>query len=684
MAATNNSDLTDIFIEFFNRYYSSEITELTEKYPDEQRSLLVSYEDLERFSSDLAEDFVNHPEQLTEYAEEALRLYETSNDAKLGQAHVRIKGLPNTVSLENIRSEQTGDLIQIRGTVSGTSKVQSELTEVAYECQRCGTMTYIPQRATQRHSDLNDPHECQGCERQGPFRKNVEQSEMVDVQTVVLEQQIRGIGGSDDVNTIELFLRDDLAGVVNPGDTILVTGVLKHTEDALETTIPDKYVTVNNIENSEPNGHLKITDDDELQFREIASRDSLFDDLIDSIAPSLYGYRQEKLAVALQLAGGVVKRLPDGTRTRGDIHLLYIGDPGTGKSVLARSAARLAPRAVTVSGTDASKVGLTASATPSSGSADPWEVKGGALVRANHGLAVIDNIDGFGPNELAGLHATIEDQEVNVSKASVTATLPAQSAVFAAMNPKYGKFDMYEPVASQVDLSPDIISQFDLIFTLTDEPDRDQDKAVADHILDTSEAAQKGEPTDGPAEPTIAPEQLRKYFSYTKRRPDPELTEEAKIKIRDFYVDIRSKSAESEGPLPITARKLEAIVRLAEASARLRLSDEIREEDAERAVGLVESCLLNIGVYSGTDASKTNAVDSNSGNSQDGRYQTEDLKQVLDRIETEHEQGIPEEVAVSEITDQYGLSKEKAEHEIEKLRRLGMVYEPSSGFLRTT
>ncbi|WP_302083566.1 minichromosome maintenance protein MCM [Salinibaculum rarum] len=686
MSRSQHSELVDEFTQFYDRYYATEIAELAEKYPGKKQSLVISYDDVTDYSTDLADDFLNKPVQITEYAEEALRRYDTP-DTPLGQAHVRLKGLPDTVPLEDIRTKHIGTLIQVRGTVSSTSKVRSEYTDVAYECQRCGTLTRIPQPTIRDGSDREKPHECQGCERQGPFRVNSEQSVMVDVQTVVLEEQIRGIGGSDDTTTIKLRLEDDIAGATNPGDTLLVTGVLKYADKDLETTIPDKYIDVTSTVHAEPNGHVEITERDETQLREIASQETLFKDIVGSIAPSLYGHTREKLAVAFQLAGGVPKVLPDGSRIRGDIHLMCIGDPGTGKSILARAAARLAPRAVTVSGTDTSKVGLTASATPSSGDSDPWEVKGGALVRANNGLAVIDNMGGFGSDELAGLHSTIEHQEVNVSKASVTATLPAQSAVFTALNPKYGQFDQYEPIGEQINLPPDVTSQFDLVFTLTDHPDRDQDEAVADHILDTSEAAeaaQEDDIPDSPADPVIDQELLRKYFVYANRQSTPELTDEAKAKIRAFYVELRSESADEDAPVPVTARKIEAVVRLAEASARLRLADTITTADAERAIHLVQSCLRDLGVNPETPEFGADEVDTRSLPSKIQRDRLKDARKSLCDLGFEYEKGIPKEVAVNKIAEQLGVSKEKAEIVITELKSKGEAYEPEKGRLRTT
>ncbi len=685
MGSSPPTETIDRFTVFFEKHYDEAISELAQQFSDEQRSLSIDYDTLAQFDGDLADNYLSQPGQMREYAEEALRLYDTESNTQLGQAHVRLTALPTTTSLTDIRSKHIHQLIQIQGTVSSTSTVRSELINIVYECQRCGFLTRIPQPTVRRDSDRRKPSQCTECERKGPFRIAYGQSEMIDVQTVVLEQQIENLDGNGDSATIELQLRDDLAGTTNPGDTICVTGVLHFTGATLKTTIPDKYIAVTDVSDAGSNSHITTTDDEE-RIQELATRESLFDDIIGSICPSLYGYEQAKLAIALQLVGGVPKELPDGTQVRGDIHLLFIGDTGTGKSILARAAARLAPRSVTVSGPETSSVGLTAAVTPSSGRADPWEVQGGALVRANNGLAVIDNFGGFGMSELAGLCSTIEEQEVNVNKASVEATLPARTAVFAAMNPEFGRFDPYVSIRDQCSLPPDVISQFDVFFMLTDQPIPDQDEAIADHILDTTQAAEAthaGRGTDSPSEPTIPLKLLQKYIVYAKRQSDPQLSNKTKEQFRDFYIHIRSEESDGDNLIPITARTLEAVVRLAEASARLRLSDTVTTEDADRAIMLIESCLCDANIGPDSKESDSNQrVAEFSPNNHTKNELIDNTKDELMEIQSEHDPGIPKEVAVETIKERVGVSRYQTEQILDRLRRQGDLYEPESDYYR--
>ena len=173
MAQAGNQDLTERFIQFYRNYYREAIGTLAQRYPNEQRSLYVEYDDLYQFDRDLAEDFRTKPDQMREYAEEALRLYDLPADVSLGRAHVRLHQLPDNIDIRGIRvhDDHIGKLVSVQGIVRKATDVRPKVTEAAFECQRCGTMTYIPQS----DGGFQEPHECQGCERQGPFRVRSEE-----------------------------------------------------------------------------------------------------------------------------------------------------------------------------------------------------------------------------------------------------------------------------------------------------------------------------------------------------------------------------------------------------------------------------------------------------------------------------------------------------------------------------
>jgi len=698
MATAENTELTDAFEEFYRNYYRNEIGELAQKYPTDQKSLWIDWQDLYRFDPDLADDFRNKPAQLQDYAEEALRLYDLPVDVKLGQAHVRVHNLPQSEDIRAIRHEHHGNLISVQGIVRKATDVRPKVTNAAFECQRCGTLTRIPQVA----GDFQEPHECQGCERQGPFRLNMDQSEFVDAQKLRVQESPEGLRGGETPQAIDVSIEDDICGEVTAGDHVNVTGVLKLDQqgnDREKSPMFDLYMDGVDVSIEDQQFEdMDITDEDKKDIVELSNEDGLYEKMVGAIAPSIYGYDQEKLAMILQLFSGVTKHLPDESRIRGDLHMLMIGDPGTGKSQMLSYVENIAPRSVYTSGKGSSSAGLTAAAVRDDfGEGQQWTLEAGALVLADQGIAAIDELDKMNPDDRSAMHQALEQQEISINKAGINATLKSRCSLLGAANPKYGRFDQFEPIGEQIDLEPALISRFDLIFTVTDQPDEEEDANLADHIIQTNYAGELNthremnatsdyseeevaNVTDEVA-PTIEPELLRKYIAYAKRNCYPTMTEEAKESIRDFYVDLRAKGQDDDAPVPVTARKLEALVRLAEASARIRLSDTVEEEDSERVIQIVRSSMEDIGVDPETGEFDADVVETGTSKTQRDRIQN--IKGIINDIESEYDEGAPIDVVV-ERAEEVGVDQSKAEHEIEQLKQKGEVYEPRTDHLRTT
>jgi replicative DNA helicase Mcm len=1397
MAAGDNSELVDAFLDFYRTYYRDEIGKLAQNYPTDQRSLYIDYDDLYRFDPDLADDYENQPEQLQQYAEEALRLYDLPVDVKLGQAHVRMAPLPDSTDIRAIRARHVNTLVTVRGTVNKATDVRPKMQEAAFECQRCGTLTRIPQSG----GDFQEPHECQGCERQGPFGLNYDQSEFIDSQKLRVQESPEGLRGGETPQAIDVQIEDDITGKVTPGDHVAATGILRLEQqgsDQDKSAVFDVYMDgISVVIDEEDFEDMEITDADKEAIYELSNNPDIYDKMVASVAPSIYGYDEEKLSMILQLFSGVTKHLPDGSRIRGDLHMLLIGDPGTGKCVAGDTSVTLgdgsereirdlvesslddpkpvddgvwdhadfdvpslqpdgtiatesatkvwkreapekmyrirtssgreidvtpshplfvqrdagfeaveadalevgsivataekaladggvsatagrtssipsevtwdriesieaiepedewvydlevagthtyvsngvishnsqllsyvknvAPRSVYTSGKGSSAAGLcvtgdtrvqtseglkpirdlaveehpepvgedakavksvslrtfdrastemvegesshvwrmpekpcrrvetshgksleasmntpvltcgvdglewvpvsevepgeyvavpkysdlerseanvrdflelttekvkladesveelrtalgeefghlraaaselglsedfvydsvrnrhvpldkldamldavgmdredvafdrlmirhgdsvtvpetfdadlmyllglvfgdgdisldrrdgnrgtvrvsngdesvleraadvfaakfdkhpeierqddrvpcirvnsatiarlfanagmetpkvglelapelttaehadsflrglmdadgsvsarddggssvllstiseslaeqvqlmletygirakcrerdrrgtyeladgrtieskhvqhfvelygadieryadavgfelpdkraaldsvTEDATRRSekmpvgdvlvaadggpagdfhtniergdnpsreraramladrdlgnaegaveevveadlrwdrvvdvedvgekevfdltvpethnfvgngivthntaaavrddfGDGQQWSLEAGALVLADRGIAAVDELDKMAPDDRSAMHQALEQQEISVSKAGINATLKSRCSLLGAANPKYGRFDQYEPIGEQIDLEPALISRFDLIFTVTDQPDEEEDRNLASHILNTNYAGeletQRTEMTNmdvtseeiddvtADVDPDIDPELMRKYIAYAKQNCHPRMTDGAKQAIEDFYVDLRSKGQDEDSPVPVTARQLEAIVRLAEASARVRLSDTVEDEDADRVIDIVRSCLQDIGVDPETGEFDADVVET--GQSKTQRDRIKNLKGLISDIEEEYDDGAPVDV-VMDRADEIGMDATKAEHEIEKLKQKGEVYEPKHEHLRTT
>jgi len=358
----------------------------------------------------------------------------------------------------------------------------------------------------------------------------------------------------------------------------------------------------------------------------------------------------------------------------------------------------IAPRSVYTSGKGSSSAGLTAAAVRDDfGDGQQWTLEAGALVLADQGVAAVDELDKMEANDRSAMHEALEQQSVSISKAGINATLKSRCSLLGAANPKYGRFDQYEPMGEQIDLEPALISRFDIIFTVTDQPDPEKDRDLADHILEANYAGQLNtqreqmsapdvtleevESAQETVEPTIDPELLRKYIAYSQQTCYPRMTDEARQTIQEFYVALRSKGADADAPVPVTARKLEALVRLAEASARVRLADEVAQEDAERVIKIVRSSLQDIGVDPETGQFDADVIETGTSKSQ--RDRIKNLKALIDDLADEYEEGVPVD-AVYDRADEIGIGAEKAERELEKLKQKGEVYEPKSDHVRTT
>lgn len=295
MPSEETQELTDGFIQFFRNYYRDEVGRLAQDYPDKRRSLYVDYDDLFSFDRDLGGGYAQKPAQMQEYAEEALQRYDLPADIDLGEAHVRLQGLPSEYKrrLGEIRSDDLTKLIEISGTVDSTSRIQSRVVEAAYECQRCGTISYIPQSAFGE----TEPHECQGCERQGPFEINDEQSVIEDFQRARILERTPGEGDELSRESIVVHLSDDLVDELTPGETVSITGILTRisdSDDHYDATIHDKYIDVVSTEEAAEHPHLTITDQDIAEIVELSNDPEVVEKISSSIAPSIYGYDQEK------------------------------------------------------------------------------------------------------------------------------------------------------------------------------------------------------------------------------------------------------------------------------------------------------------------------------------------------------------------------------------------------------
>ncbi len=659
------------FQDFLDSYYHSKILDNLRK---DHKFIIVDFAELSKFDIDLANILLEDPEEVIKAAELAVAQFDLEN---AGNFRVRFTNLPKNqkVMIRNIRSAHIGKFVSVEGIVRQKSDVRPQVTAARFECPVCGNVINV----LQLDGNFKEPSKC-GCGRKGKF--TLLSKELVDAQGIVLEEVTESLEGSEQPKRINILLKDDLVSPLserktNPGSKITLTGTIKEVPIILKTgsksTRFDLMVEANCVASVEETFYeIEMTPEEEIKILELSKDPELFTKLTNSMAPSIYGYEKVKESLLLQLVGGVRKVRSDKVVSRGDTHILLVGDPGSGKSVMLKRIATISPKGRYVSGKGVSGAGLTASVVRDE-FLKGWSLEAGALVLASDGICCIDEMDKMSPEDRAAMHEALEQQTVSISKANIQATLISRTTVLAAANPKFGRFDPYGIIAEQIDLPPTLINRFDLIFIIKDLPDEIKDDKMSTHIL-------KLHQNPDLYQPEFSTEFLRKYIAYSKQKITPKINDSALEEIKRFYLKMRGSGGTEGGikAIPISARQLEALVRLTEASAKIRLSQEATKEDARRAIDLVEYCLMQVGFDKETGKMDIDRIATGISASQ--RSHISQVKEIITDLEGKVGKTIP----IDDITEEAknrGISEDKVEEVLEKLKRVGEVFEPRRGFL---
>lgn len=660
------------FKDFVEVSYKKKLYELTKKG---ESHLLIDFSDLLQYDHELADELLEEPEETIKAAEIAISFLELSNDVL---KRIRFRNLPESqkVFIKNIRSSHINNFFIVEGIVRQSSDVRPQVTLAKFECPSCGNSISIPQLDTK----FKEPSRC-SCGRRGKFR--LLSKDLVDVQRLIIEESPESLEGGEQPKRMAVFVKEDLVEPkmekkTTPGTKIRVYGVIKEvpliSKTGGQSTRYDLMIDCNYIEPIEESfDEIDINEEDQTKIIELSRDSLLYDKLINSVAPSIYGHLDIKEAMILQLFGGVRKIKEDGTKTRGDLHMLLVGDPGTGKSQILQFITKIAPKARFISGKGATSAGITASIVKDE-FLRGWALEAGAMVLANKGIAIIDELDKMGTEDRSALHEAMEQQQITINKANIQATLRAETTVLAAANPKLGRFDPYQPIAAQIDLPPTLINRFDLIFPIRDMPNRDIDDKIATHVL-----AMHKSPTSigSPIEPKL----LKKYLSYSKQKVFPKLSNPAIEEIKSFYVGLRNSGQSEEGikTIPISARQLEALVRLAEASARARLSDIVTKDDSQRAIRLLKHCLMQVGFDYETGKIDIDRI--YTGITAATRSKIAVIREIINDIEGKGNKTISIDEIVGEGTKR-GIDSSSVEEVVDRMKKEGLIFEPKRGFIQ--
>lgn len=701
--------LISLFEQFLSQdNFSAKIQEAADIFP-ELRSIIVDFSDLDFFDGELGQYFLNRPNNAMYAAERAIRNLMPPDTMENGiSLHFRVKNLPTETSriiIRDLRAAHMGKFLAIEGLVRKATEVRPKLKDAVFKCMRCGTILKVHQEDMTFKEPLECSKEQGGCGRAASstsFKLLSEESYFIDTQKLENQEPPEGLRGGAQPERLTVYLDEDLTGKISPGDRIIVNGVLRTrqrgTKMGGKSTLFDIHLDGNSVELQEKEfEEVEISDEEEQEILELSQRSDVYDKIISSIAPSIYGMRIEKEALALQLVSGVAKLMPDETRIRGDIHILMVGDPGTAKSQLLEYISRLSPRGVYASGKATTAAGLTAAAVRDEFGEGRWVLEAGALVLADGGLACVDEIDKMSPQDRSAMHEAMEQQVIHVAKAGITAALSSRCAILAAANPKLGRFHDFSPLSEQIDMPPALLTRFDVIFPISDKPNRDLDSHMAEHIIgahlggeihefrkaksDTKKYTKEDEERAvSRIKPILTPDFLRKYVAYARRTVFPVMTKEAMKSLVEYYVNLRATEAADgeENVVAITPRQLEALVRLSEASARLRLSNEVTLDDTERSIEIADYYLRKVASEGGV--LDIDMLATGTGHSQRGRIA--ELMEIIKEQSRLDKSGSADEDEVLNEAEARNLDVEKVKDDINKLTREGRIFKPRSNRLQ--
>lgn len=545
-------------------------------------------------------------------------------------------------------------LVSVKGLVIRTTPIIPDMKEAFFRCSVC----HHTVRVDIDRGKITEPTVCprEACAQPNTMQIVHNRSGFSDKQVIKLQETPDNVPDGQTPHAVSLCAYDDLVDVCKAGDRVEITGVFKCNQvrvnprqrtvknifktyvDALHIQKTDKRrvgIDVSTIEeelSEQVAGGVeetrKVSEEEEAKIKATAARSDVYELLSRSLAPSIYELDDVKKGILLQLFGGTNKSFEKGgsPKYRGDINVLLCGDPSTAKSQLLQYVHKIAPRGVYTSGKGSSAVGLTAYVTR-----DPETrqlvLESGALVLSDGGVCCIDEFDKMSDSTRSVLHEVMEQQTVSIAKAGIITTLNARTSILASANPIGSKYNVNLPVPQNIDLPPTLLSRFDLVYLVLDRIEESADRRLARHLVsmyleDTPEHASTSE---------ILPiEFLTSYISYARSNIHPRISQPAADALVQSYVAMRALGADvsaSDRRITATTRQLESMIRLAEAHAKMRLSETVEAADVEEAVRLIQSALKQ----AATDA-RTGLIDMGlltEGTSASERKRKSDLKDAV-------------------------------------------------------
>ncbi|XP_057519852.1 DNA replication licensing factor MCM7 [Amaranthus tricolor] len=506
------------------------------------------------------------------------------------EVYIQASSKDRPFTIREVKASYIGQLVRISGIVTRCSDVKPLMQVAVYTCEDCGFEIYQEVTARVFMPLFECPsRRCKTNNTKGNLILQLRASKFMKFQEAKIQELSEHVPKGHIPRSMTVHLRGELTRKVAPGDVVELSGIflpIPYTgfRAMRAGLVADTYLEAMSVTHFKRKyEEYELRSDEEELIGRLSEDGEIYNKLARSLAPEIFGHEDVKKALLLLLVGAPHRKLKDGMQIRGDLHICMMGDPGVAKSQLLKHIINVAPRGVYTTGRGSSGVGLTA-AVQRDPVTNEMVLEGGALVLADMGICAIDEFDKMEESDRTAIHEVMEQQTVSIAKAGITTSLNARTAVLAAANPAWGRYDLRRTPAENINLPPALLSRFDLLWLILDKADMDTDLELARHVVYVHQNRESPALGFTPLEPSV----LRAYIA-SARKVSPSVPRDLEEYIASAYSSIRQEEAQSDTPHSYTTvRTLLSILRLSAALARLRFSSTVAQSDVDEALRLMQ------------------------------------------------------------------------------------------------